>query len=57
MNLIFVFNVGNGSYNVMFKKFMKNFKLMVESKIDFNIYFLFDLLSYYVKVFSYVYLN
>ena len=56
-NSTFVFNAGNGSYNVTLKKFMKNSKLMAESKIDPNIHLPFDPSSYYAKIFSHVYLN
>lgn len=56
-NSTFVFNAGNGSYNVTLKKFIKSSKLMAQSKIDPNIHLPFDPSSYYAKVVSHVYSN
>ena len=56
-NSRFVFNAGNGSYNVTLKKFDNNSKLKAESKIDPNIHLPFDPSSYYSKVVTHVYSN
>lgn len=56
-NSTFVFNAGNGGYNVTLKKFSNNSKLKAESKIDPNTHLPFDPSSYYAKVVNHVYSN
>lgn len=53
----FVFNAGDGSYNVTLNKFSNNSKLKAELKIDPNVNLAFDPSSYYAKVVSHVYSN